>query len=264
MKKVIALFESIENLFSFCWQAFKLLMDLNYLFVITLYEIACYIVNFASKIHELPMYAYYTAIDFSKEAYLFLVEIFVGFSGNFEKTFNIFIKLTIVHEFGELSNDLKTLFKANLKMLPVIIIAAAACHLVYEIYSYLEIRFERMREIMNDLMEQERLRNEFQVEPRTRHIRQRRRRQVNPEPRESETQQSEEPHTSREEGESVSPSKRSYLCCVCMENNCEIVLMPCKHLCICDSCFRKSRAQTAMRMCPICRQLVKKEIKIFA
>ena len=271
MKKVIELFESVERFFAVCWQLFKLLMDLNYGFIISGYDFACSINDLAAKIRAFPFYVYSVVIAFPKEAYLFLLDSFTGFLANIHKSIDIIRKLAIekdFQDFSEFSNDFITLFKTNFKILLVMMITAATCYKVYQIFNYLYIRFERIREIMNDMVEEQRLRNEIQIEPpRTRRPRQRRQRQTNVEPSQPEAQsshQSDEQHTSQQEEASISPIKGTYLCCVCMENNCEIVLMPCKHLCFCDSCYRQSRAQAQMKVCPICRQLVKKEIKIFA
>jgi hypothetical protein len=264
MEKVIALFESLEHFFNFCWQAFNLLMDLNYVFIIGLYDLACSLINFASKIHEFPFIIYSTALGFSKQLLPFLVESFSEFHVNSATALQICYKFAFVHDFTEFDTDFQTLCKSNLKILPVIMIAAWTWHGLRKIYSYLYLRFESVRVIVSDFMEEYRLIYDAQIEPRTRRVRQRRQRRLNTEPRVPEVQQPEEPHTSREEQASVSPINRSYLCCVCLEKNSEIVLMPCNHLCICESCLRQSRAQAQMRVCPICRQSVKKEIKIFA
>jgi hypothetical protein len=271
MQKVIGMFESLENCFRNCWKVFMLLLEWNHLFVITVYNFACSIRYYASKIQELPYYVYSTAIDSFKETCHFSLEIITGFPVNCEKTINIFFKLAFVHDFSQLSNDFLTLFKFVLKILPVIIVIGMVCigmvYLMYEIYKYLSIRFEEMRETMNEMMEEQQRRREAQVERPIRRTRQRRQRQANVEPRQPETaqqsQQSEVQHQGEEQA-STSSVQRSYLCCVCLVNNCEIVLMPCKHLCICESCFAQSRAISRTRLCPICQQLVKRNIKIFA
>ena len=55
------------------------------------------------------------------------------------------------------------------------------------------------------------------------------------------------------------------LCVVCMEREKSVVLMPCKHLCICKWCVDQLIAQSGRKkaMCPVCRELIKDTIKPF-
>ncbi len=53
----------------------------------------------------------------------------------------------------------------------------------------------------------------------------------------------------------------SRLCCICLDEVKCVVLMPCKHLCVCDSCCGP-RSGT-LRSCPICRERVEHHFKVF-
>ncbi len=56
----------------------------------------------------------------------------------------------------------------------------------------------------------------------------------------------------------------NYLCCICKIENSQIVLMPCKHLCLCSSCyFIMHNVQGSRSNCPICRALIQNKIQIF-
>ena len=48
------------------------------------------------------------------------------------------------------------------------------------------------------------------------------------------------------------------LCNICYENPCNIVLIPCNHLCICSDCFEKIKKPEngAKTECPTCKQTV--------
>ena len=37
-------------------------------------------------------------------------------------------------------------------------------------------------------------------------------------------------------------------CCICLENNCGVIFLPCHHMCCCYQCSRE------LHSCPICRQ----------
>ena len=57
-----------------------------------------------------------------------------------------------------------------------------------------------------------------------------------------------------------------YLCCVCRFENSNVVLLPCKHLCLCLRCFyllKKNSQNSESALCPICRSEIREEIKIF-
>ena len=50
----------------------------------------------------------------------------------------------------------------------------------------------------------------------------------------------------------------SGMCIVCMEDEKSVLLMPCKHLCMCKRCTDKLIAQSGHKkaMCPVCRNLI--------
>lgn len=57
-------------------------------------------------------------------------------------------------------------------------------------------------------------------------------------------------------------------CCICLENPKCVVLMPCKHLCVCDACGGtgsedSKRDSNLLKTCPICRETIKQRIKVF-
>lgn len=51
--------------------------------------------------------------------------------------------------------------------------------------------------------------------------------------------------------------KEQSLCKVCLEGEAGVVFDPCGHLCCCHEC------STQLRVCPMCREDVKKPIKVF-
>ena len=55
------------------------------------------------------------------------------------------------------------------------------------------------------------------------------------------------------------------VCIVCMEEEKSVLLMPCKHLCMCKGCTDKLIAQSGRRkaMCPVCRNLIMDTIEAF-
>ena len=52
------------------------------------------------------------------------------------------------------------------------------------------------------------------------------------------------------------------LCCVCRDNNKTVLLLPCKHLCLCEGCSEHigTRRMTA---CPVCRQAVSDVLRVY-
>ena len=42
-------------------------------------------------------------------------------------------------------------------------------------------------------------------------------------------------------------------CCICMEKKCNILLLPCNHLIICDQCCKRNILND-YRICPTCQQ----------
>jgi hypothetical protein len=54
-----------------------------------------------------------------------------------------------------------------------------------------------------------------------------------------------------------------YLCVICWNDRKNIVLLPCRHLCVCVSCSQKLWNNTKKETCPICRQDVENLIEVF-
>lgn len=65
------------------------------------------------------------------------------------------------------------------------------------------------------------------------------------------------------------------LCCICMEAAKSILLLPCRHLCVCEVCsqgsplsperlLRGSAAPRRIQSCPVCRAAVAECLKVFA
>ena len=51
-------------------------------------------------------------------------------------------------------------------------------------------------------------------------------------------------------------------CCVCLEKTRNTVLVPCHHMCLCESCA-EDIMKNLKASCPLCRAEVQKTIKIF-
>jgi hypothetical protein len=56
----------------------------------------------------------------------------------------------------------------------------------------------------------------------------------------------------------ISSEKDENLCVICLDNKKNIVLVPCGHVCICDSCKEKN-----IKDCPICRTKIENMIKAY-
>ena len=66
--------------------------------------------------------------------------------------------------------------------------------------------------------------------------------------------------------EQVEREREDKLCVICQDREKCIMILPCRHLCICDVCQvslmqRTDRAHS--RTCPICRKIVKQTIKAY-
>jgi hypothetical protein len=63
---------------------------------------------------------------------------------------------------------------------------------------------------------------------------------------------------------SASTSQNS-LCCICLEANSNVVLLPCNHLCMCSACLQRSRTDSnyTLDTCPICRQYIRSRLTVF-
>lgn len=47
------------------------------------------------------------------------------------------------------------------------------------------------------------------------------------------------------------------MCVVCMDAPLEMVLIPCRHMCVCEDCSKQ------LISCPMCRQTVEDALKVF-
>jgi hypothetical protein len=54
-----------------------------------------------------------------------------------------------------------------------------------------------------------------------------------------------------------------YLCVICWNDKKTIVLLPCRHLCVCVSCSKKLWNNTQHETCPICRNDVENLLEVF-
>jgi len=66
----------------------------------------------------------------------------------------------------------------------------------------------------------------------------------------------------------VSNEAESKYCCICLENPKCVVLLPCKHLCVCEACGEVDGDSATspvmiLKCCPICRQNIKQRYKVF-
>jgi hypothetical protein len=58
-------------------------------------------------------------------------------------------------------------------------------------------------------------------------------------------------------------NNESYLCVICWNDRKSVVLLPCKHLCVCVSCRKKLWNSTQNETCPICRNQVDNLLEVF-
>ena len=49
------------------------------------------------------------------------------------------------------------------------------------------------------------------------------------------------------------------LCCICQDAEREVLLLPCKHFCLCSKCA----SHESLRACPICRGEIQEKIRAF-
>ena len=54
-----------------------------------------------------------------------------------------------------------------------------------------------------------------------------------------------------------------YLCVICWNDRKTIVLLPCRHLCVCILCSKKLWNNTQKEKCPICRKNVENLLEVF-
>jgi hypothetical protein len=50
------------------------------------------------------------------------------------------------------------------------------------------------------------------------------------------------------------------LCVICLDNEKSVLLMPCRHLCVCEECANRAN----LARCPVCRDRIEQTIKVFA
>ena len=50
------------------------------------------------------------------------------------------------------------------------------------------------------------------------------------------------------------------LCVICQESEKSVLLLPCRHLCLCKGCSRRSE----LDKCPLCRKAIEQKIDVFA
>ena len=74
-------------------------------------------------------------------------------------------------------------------------------------------------------------------------------------------------HTASFASTSSKPQDPERMCVVCMEREKSVVLMPCKHQCICKECVdqlkRIAQIERKKPMCPVCRELIRDTIEPF-
>lgn len=58
----------------------------------------------------------------------------------------------------------------------------------------------------------------------------------------------------------IEAQKEQRLCVICQENEKTVVLLPCRHLCLCDGCS----VHSALDMCPLCREAIVHKISVFS
>ena len=55
----------------------------------------------------------------------------------------------------------------------------------------------------------------------------------------------------------------SYFCVICLNERKTVVLLPCKHLCVCVSCSKNLRNANQNETCPICRTEIESLLEVF-
>ena len=62
----------------------------------------------------------------------------------------------------------------------------------------------------------------------------------------------------------------SGLCCICQENPKSVLLLPCRHLCVCEECCGLNLELTSrlhwpvLEKCPVCRSSISQKMKVFS
>lgn len=58
----------------------------------------------------------------------------------------------------------------------------------------------------------------------------------------------------------IGNQKEQRMCVVCQEHEKSVVLLPCRHLCVCDTCS----THDLLKVCPLCREPIAHKISVFS
>jgi RING finger protein 26 len=58
----------------------------------------------------------------------------------------------------------------------------------------------------------------------------------------------------------IESSKEQRLCVICQEKEKGVVLLPCRHMCLCDACAKHDE----LKQCPLCREKILHKISVFS
>jgi len=58
----------------------------------------------------------------------------------------------------------------------------------------------------------------------------------------------------------IDKEKESRLCVICQEGEKSVVLFPCRHMCLCESCSQHDDLQ----QCPLCRRPIVQRISVYS
>eukprot|EP00953_Heterococcus_sp_UTEX-ZZ885_P019432 10845-Heterococcus_DN1.PRE.1 len=58
-----------------------------------------------------------------------------------------------------------------------------------------------------------------------------------------------------------SEAEQRTLCCVCQDAKKSVLLLPCRHLCLCAGCCTRLRSSGGL--CPICRVLITDSLEVY-
>jgi ankyrin repeat protein len=61
----------------------------------------------------------------------------------------------------------------------------------------------------------------------------------------------------------VNVERKDSVCIICMDAAADVVLFPCRHMCLCKSCHSDQAKGDNMGTCPICRALIRNAVHIF-
>ena len=53
------------------------------------------------------------------------------------------------------------------------------------------------------------------------------------------------------------------MCSVCLEREKTVLLLPCRHLCLCSGCSAELEASPEHGNCPMCRKYIEKHVEIY-